>query len=75
MKNALDAANEPYRILVLPDHPTPICKRTHTSDPVPYVLYDSSCVENKQAVFSESTAAETGIYQPEGHRLLDLLIK
>ncbi len=74
VKKALDEANEPYRIMVLPDHPTPICKRTHTADPVPYVLYDSRCVEDKQTTFSEKTAAATGVFQPVGHKLLNLLI-
>ena len=75
LKKALDEAGEDYRILVLPDHPTPICIRTHTSEPVPYVLYDSTRVENKNTVFSEKTAEATGIYQPDGYRLMDLLIK
>ena len=75
LKKALDDANEDYRILVLPDHPTPICKRTHTSDPVPYVLFDSRKVENKQTSFSEKNASATGIYQPDGYRLMNLLIK
>ena len=57
VKKALDESGEPYRILVLPDHPTPICIRTHTSDPVPYVLYDSTKVQKKISVFSEKTAA------------------
>ena len=35
-------AGEDFRMLILPDHPTPICIRTHSSDPVPYVLYDST---------------------------------
>lgn len=71
---ALDEANEPYRILVLPDHPTPICMRTHTSEPVPYLLYDSRNVEKKQTTFSEKTAGATGNYQPDGYRLMELLI-
>ena len=75
VKKALDEAKEPYRILVLPDHPTPICMRTHTSEPVPYVLFDSTQVQNKDAVFSEKTAEATGVYLAEGYRLLDLLIK
>ena len=74
VKKALDAAGEDYRILVLPDHPTPVCIRTHTSDPVPYVLYDSTKNEKKQTVFSEKTAAATGVFQPEGYRLIELLI-
>ena len=74
LKKALDEAGEPYRMLILPDHPTPICKRTHTSDPVPYVLYDSTKVQKKSDVFSEKSAAASGIYQPEGYRLLNQLI-
>ena len=75
VKKALDDASEAYRILVLPDHPTPICKRTHTSDPVPFVLYDSTAVQKNQTTFSEKTAATTGVFQSEGYRLLQLLIK
>ena len=74
VKAALDKAGESYRILVLPDHPTPVCIRTHTSEPVPYVLFDSTDVQNRNTVFTEKTAAETGIFQPEGHRLIELLI-
>ena len=75
VKKALDEANEPYRILVLPDHPTPICMRTHTSDPVPYVLYDSTKVGEKNTAFSEKNAEASGVYWDEGYRLMDLLIK
>lgn len=75
VKKALDDSGETYRILVLPDHPTPICMRTHTSEPVPYVLFDSSRIGNKDTVFTEKAAESTGMYQPEGYRLLDLLIK
>ena len=74
VKNALDEAGEPYRILVLPDHPTPICMRTHTSDPVPYVLYDSRFDEKKQTAFSEKNAALTGVFQENGYRLMEILI-
>ena len=74
VKNALDNAGEPYRMLILPDHPTPICKRTHTSDPVPYVLYDSTKVQKKVDVFTEKSAEASGIYQSEGYRLLEQLI-
>ena len=75
VKNALDNANVDYRILILPDHPTPICMRTHTSDPVPYLLFDSTKIQNNNTVFSEKAAQATGVFQPEGYRLLDLLIK
>ena len=75
VKNALDEANEPYRILILPDHPTPVCMRTHTSDSVPYLLYDSNHIQKNQRVFTEKAAEATGVFQSEGHCLIDLLIK
>lgn len=75
VKKALDDAMEEYRILVLPDHPTPICMRTHTSEPVPYVLYDSTKRQNNNAVYSEKTAEATGVYQEDGYRLMELFIK
>lgn len=74
VKDALDQAGEAYRILVLPDHPTPICIRTHTSDPVPYILFDSTRNTNQKISFSEKTAAQSGIYQPDGYRLMDELL-
>lgn len=75
MKQRLDASGEPYRMLVLPDHPTPIRLRTHTSDPVPYVLYDSSRQLKRIARFSESEAAAAGNYEPDGYRLIEKLIQ
>lgn len=75
LTKALEDAGEDYRMMVLPDHPTPICIRTHTADPVPYVIYDSTHIENKQTTFSEKTAASTGVFQPVGHKLLDDLIR
>ena len=74
VKKALDEAGEAYRMLILPDHPTPICKRTHTSDPVPFVLYDSTKAQKKADVFSEKSAADSGVYESEGYRLLEKLI-
>lgn len=46
VKEGLEAAGEDFRMLVLPDHPTPICMRTHSSDSVPYLLYDSTNLSN-----------------------------
>ncbi|MGH8977235.1 MAG: cofactor-independent phosphoglycerate mutase, partial [Acidimicrobiia bacterium] len=40
--DALDATGEPYRFLLLPDHATPCARMTHTAEPVPYLLYDST---------------------------------
>ena len=71
VKQAMDASGEDYRMLVLPDHPTPIRCRTHTSDPVPYVLYDSTRQEKKIVRYTEKEAAATGNFQPDGYKLMD----
>ncbi|MBR3973987.1 MAG: cofactor-independent phosphoglycerate mutase [Oscillospiraceae bacterium] len=75
VKMAMDASGEPYRMLIMPDHPTPIWCRTHTSDPVPYILYDSTREQKKIACYSEKEAAATGIFEPEGYKLMDKFLK
>lgn len=60
VKETMDASGEDYRILVLPDHPTPICVRTHTSDPVPYLLYDSTNKQEHNWTYNEREAAASG---------------
>ncbi|MBE5933296.1 MAG: cofactor-independent phosphoglycerate mutase [Lachnospiraceae bacterium] len=73
--DALTASGEDFRMLVLPDHPTPIVLRTHSSEPVPYILYDST--ENKESVlkYNEKDAKASGIYVAEGHTLIDHLFE
>lgn len=75
VKAALDASGEPYRILLLPDHPTPIRARTHTREPVPYVLFDSRYQRKKVSRYSEREAAATGIYEPHGYRMMARLLE
>ena len=70
----LKSTNEDFKILVLPDHPTPIAIRTHSIDPVPFFLYDSSAEAEGVSSFSEASAKETGLYIPAGHTLLDRMI-
>ena len=72
---AMEVAGEDYRILVLPDHPTPIRIRTHSSDPVPYVLYDSTRQNKKIAHYSEAEARDTGIFLPHGYELMAKLLQ
>lgn len=70
LKSGLEAAGEDYRILILPDHPTPICCRTHTSDPVPYLLYSSDGTFDQGCVFSEKAAKDSGLFEENGHKLM-----
>ncbi|GAA0797110.1 cofactor-independent phosphoglycerate mutase [Faecalicatena orotica] len=71
----LEDAGEDFRMLVLPDHPTPIRVRTHTSDPVPYMLYDSRKAEHTADAYNEAEASETGIREDEGYTLIDHLFE
>ena len=75
IKEKMDDSGEPYRMLILPDHPTPICKRTHTGDPVPYLLYDSEKEADGPEFYCEKTAAGSGIFEPHGHLLLGKLFR
>lgn len=69
----LKESGEEYRMLVLPDHPTPVRLRTHTSDPVPYLLYDSSRERRRSGKYSEKEAWESGVTVEPGCTLIDRL--
>ncbi len=73
--DALTASGEDFRILVLPDHPTPIVLRTHSSEPVPYILYDSTDHKESVLKYNEKDAKAGGIYVAEGHTLIDHLFE
>ena len=72
--DALGKAGVDFRMLVMPDHPTPVHVRTHTSDPVPYMLYDSTAPVQGVESYNEKTGKETGIFVEEGYRLIDRLL-
>ena len=71
VKAAMDASGEAYRLLVLPDHPTPIRIRTHSSEPVPYILYDSGMQRRSGLRYTEKDAAATGNLEQDGYRLME----
>ncbi|MBQ3584152.1 MAG: cofactor-independent phosphoglycerate mutase [Lachnospiraceae bacterium] len=71
----LKAAGEDFRMLVLPDHPTPICIRTHSSEPVPYLLYDSTNEISSSYDYNEKCAEESGTYIAEGHTIINHLFE
>ena len=75
VKDAMDASGEPYRMLICPDHPTPIRIRTHTADPVPYILYDSTKERKALCVYSEKEAKNSGNYESHGYKLLSRLLQ
>jgi 2,3-bisphosphoglycerate-independent phosphoglycerate mutase len=61
-----------FSLMVLPDHPTPLSLRTHTADPVPYVIYRKrSAKPSGAAGYDEFEAHKTGIFIGQGHELMD----
>lgn len=76
LRKELAARKIDYRMLIMPDHPTPIKLKTHVSDPVPYVIYDSR--EEKAGsglCYNEENAKTTGIYEPVGHELMNKFLQ
>ncbi len=72
---ALRSAGADFRMLILPDHPTPVRVRTHTADPVPYLLYDSTRPAEGCSTYCEKTGQESGRLLEEGYRLIDYLLE
>lgn len=70
----LKECGEPYRLLVTPDHPTPLAVRTHTRDAVPYAIYDSRAAGGSGRAYTEAAAAETGLLIRPGHLLMGRLL-
>lgn len=71
----LDRSGEEYRLLLMPDHPTPIACRTHTSDPVPYLLYDSRKEMEFSGLYNEEDARKSGIVVEQGYTLMSKLLE
>lgn len=75
VKEGLERAGEDFRMLIMPDHPTPVRLRTHTPDPVPYLLYDSTKKESHMWTYSEAEAAGSGRVFSRGYELMAYLLR
>ncbi len=76
LKEELEKRGVNYRMLILPDHPTPIKTKTHASDPVPYIIYDSENINNKSGLeYTEENATKTGIFIEKGYTLMDKFLQ
>jgi 2,3-bisphosphoglycerate-independent phosphoglycerate mutase len=62
------------RLLVMPDHPTPITVRTHTPDPVPFLLWGKGIKPNGAKRFTEAEAKRTGVFIGEGYKIMGKLV-
>jgi len=64
-----------WRILVMPDHPTPIATRGHTNDPIPFTFAGSGVAKNTQLPLGETNAARSGLLIENGYELMTLFLK
>lgn len=75
IKEGLEQAGEEFRMLVMPDHPTPISLRTHTGDSVPYLLYDSTKIQDNHWKYNEKEAEQSGHCIAKGCEMIEYLIQ
>lgn len=75
VKEKMDEYGEPYRMLILPDHPTPVSVRTHTSNPVPYLLYDSAAKKEETWKYNEAEAERSGNFFEKGYEMMEYLLQ
>lgn len=75
VKEELDAAGVEYRLLITPDHPTPLALRTHVAEPVPFLLYDSTKERRRIGFYNESEAAQSSLVLENGYELMELLLE
>ncbi len=63
-----------YRVLIAPDHPTPLVTMTHARDPVPFLIYDNKVSYKGVETFTEETAKDSGVYYDHGPDLMNVLL-
>ncbi|MCK4852349.1 MAG: cofactor-independent phosphoglycerate mutase [Candidatus Omnitrophica bacterium] len=63
-----------YRVLILPDHPTPISKRTHTADPVPFAMAGKGVEPDEVTLFTERSAKAGSVYLKNGYELMKFFL-
>lgn len=71
LASKLEADGTDFRMLILPDHPTPVRLRTHTADAVPYLLYDSTKPQSNDWLYNEKEAKKSGIDILNGYTLMN----
>ncbi len=62
------------RVLVMPDHPTPVAVRTHTPDPVPFLIWGKGVKANGVKRFTEAETKKTGVFIGEGYKIMGKLV-
>lgn len=71
----LKSTGEDFRVLITPDHPTPIALKTHIRDAIPFVIYDSRNDTGSGLDYTEENAKSTGLYIEPGYKLMEKLLE
>lgn len=71
VKSGLEASGQPFAMLILPDHPTPVALRTHTDSPVPFIMWQSTKKLGGYRGYDEAIAADSGNFEAVGHHLME----
>lgn len=75
LRDGLERIGEPYKILIMPDHYTPLTLRTHTDDPVPFLIYQSDSIQNcSDQAYHEAAAEKAGLVFERGYTLMDYFL-
>ncbi len=72
--NALEEYDD-YKVLIMPDHATPLELRTHTNDPIPFLMYHKKGEVEGRDEFTEQTCKDTGVYIEDGHNILSMFLE
>ncbi len=75
MLEYLNGCGDDYRILIMPDHPTPLEIKTHSGEPVPYMIYDSRVANSGVKCFTEAAAKSTGLFVEHGPDIMKKLLQ
>ena len=71
----LRSCGDDLKVLVMPDHPTPIATRTHSDEPVPFLLWGAGFTANGASRFTEAEAKGTGFFLEEGYKIMERLLE
>ena len=71
----LESKGEHFRMLICPDHPTPLCLMTHVSDPIPFIIYDNKLSQSGALSYTEKDAKSTGVFLSSGVELMQTFLK
>ncbi len=75
LREGLEKAGEAYKMLIMPDHYTPLALRTHTDAPVPFIIYQSNGIQGHSGqTYNEETAARAGLLFEKGYTLMDYFL-